>query len=157
MRDVNLLIHFLNYCHSLWATYGNRPLVDPHNREIYYLSVFNRDTGTIILPGSLFTLCPYPTILEEFPIYPGLGEGTFCLLFNPFPLSGSLFTLRSYLTFLAEVTMYPERFTALLLRVSRPLLTLSSSAFAVILQPYCVRQQLYKFSDFWENLELPFL
>jgi hypothetical protein len=54
------------------------PWLTLHNCEIYYLSVFNRDTGTIILPGSLFTLWPYPTILEEFPIYPGLGEGTFC-------------------------------------------------------------------------------
>jgi hypothetical protein len=49
-----------------------------NNCEVYYLSVLNRDTVTIILPGSLFTLWPYPPILEEFPIYPGLGEGTFC-------------------------------------------------------------------------------
>jgi hypothetical protein len=100
------------------------PWLTLQNCKIYYLSVFNRDTGTIFLPGSLFTLWLYPTILKEFPIYPGLGEGTILLTFQLI----SFIRVTSYPT----VTIYPARFTALLLPVSRPLFTLSSSAFAVI-------------------------
>ncbi len=48
---------------------------------------------------------PYPTILAEVRIYPGVEGGGLQLIFQPIVLSGSLFTWRPYPQILVQVTI----------------------------------------------------